>query len=163
MILPKHLLLDLEGIIHFEIYELIRESSNTIVDKSSTVTTKINEYIGYRPFLIDLFVWPLESSKSYMAHKRFGYYELYQIEDKVIIPPYINKDIKPWNWDSRYSIPWVGMRIHLPLKLEDTCKSIRINIKDVEPDGFECSQGVYTKDVIIKDNSVWFDLVIPGR
>lgn len=110
-----------------------------------------------------MFIWPLEESKSFMAHKRFGHYELFQIEDEPLIPESISNTKRPYNWDSKYSIPWIGIKIHLPLKLEDTCRSIRINIKDAEPQGFECSQGVYRKDVEIDDKSVYLDLLIPER
>ena len=161
--LPKHLLMNIEGFTHWELNELITETFHTDLTKTEYVTTAVHEHFGYKPFLIDLLVWPLDNSKSYMAHKRFGHYELFQIDDKPVIEQSLYSRPKPYNWDSRYCIPWVGVYIHLPLKLEDTAKSIRIDFKDVSPKGIEVSQGVYRKDVRIDEKGVWFDLLIPGR
>jgi hypothetical protein len=79
--LPDELKLVLEGLIQLPLESEITECSSVT---QITPSIKLEEDVGYLPFLIELYI-PNGSSSlgySYMARKRVGYYYLTRIKDE---------------------------------------------------------------------------------
>lgn len=118
MKLPNELILRFEGVLLDKLNELTHESTREEVSPGIFIESEI----GYIPFLVDIYSYPLSKSRRYIAREHFGYYSLTVLDEEPIPPlelssyiPLLNSNKPPIMCCSDYinSHFILGVLIHL--------------------------------------------------
>ncbi|MFM6356245.1 MAG: hypothetical protein ACKPH7_23990 [Planktothrix sp.] len=113
MKLPNELVLRFEGVLLDGLYKATHECTKEDIYPG----VSIESHIGYIPFLIDVYSYPLSKSRRYIAKEHFGYYSLTAIDEAIYpLNGYITERPPMCPHDFMFNHYIVGALIHLKKK-----------------------------------------------
>jgi hypothetical protein len=113
MKLPNELLLRFERVLLDKLNELTHESIKEEVSPGIFIESEI----GYIPFLVDVYSYPLTKSRRYIAREHFGYYSLIALDEPVYqLKEYLTEHPLMCPYDYMFNHFIVGALIHLKCK-----------------------------------------------
>lgn len=118
--LPEELLLRFEGVLLDGLQEKTHECTTECVSMDPPIY--IQSDIGYIPFLVDVYSYPLSKSRRYIAKENFGYYTLIAlhedplpVSDLTLYAPRLDYKERPIMCNRKYTTNHfiLGALIHL--------------------------------------------------